>query len=56
MAPFFLKNISQYNILLLAGTFRAEPLPSAGVLSIMQAFCDGGEVGVDGFASYPNAE
>ncbi len=39
-----------------SGTFRAEPLPSAGVLSIMQAFCDGGEVGVDGFASYPNAE
>ncbi len=40
----------------LAGTFHPEPLPSAGVISIMQAFCDGGVEDDDGFMSYPHAE
>jgi hypothetical protein len=38
-----------------AKNFHALPLPSSGVIAIMQAFCDGGHVGDEGFVEFPNA-
>lgn len=36
-------------------TFSAYPLPSAGVIAIMQAFCDNGIRGENGFKDFPNS-
>ncbi|XP_013778187.2 ATP-binding cassette sub-family A member 13-like [Limulus polyphemus] len=35
-------------------TFHAYPLPSAGVIAIMQAFCDNGVLDDNGFFQFPN--
>ncbi|XP_054722736.1 ATP-binding cassette sub-family A member 2-like [Uloborus diversus] len=35
--------------------FSAYPLPSAGVIAVMQAFCDNGVRSDDGFAHFPNS-
>lgn len=35
--------------------FSAFPLPSAGVISIMQSFCDNGQRDEDGFNEFPNS-
>ncbi|KAG8190583.1 hypothetical protein JTE90_014059 [Oedothorax gibbosus] len=35
--------------------FAAYPLPSAGVIAVMQAFCDNGIRDNDGFSSFPNS-
>lgn len=35
-------------------TFHAYPLPSAGVIAIMQAFCDNGVLDNNGFFQFPN--
>lgn len=37
------------------GFFNARPLPSAGVISVMEAFCDGGVPDSSGFLTFPNA-
>ncbi|GAB1604923.1 ATP-binding cassette sub-family A member 2-like, partial [Argonauta hians] len=36
-----------------ASFYAAKPLPSAGVVSIMQAFCDGGSWDQNGFVTFP---
>ncbi|XP_074655833.1 ATP-binding cassette sub-family A member 2-like [Tubulanus polymorphus] len=35
--------------------FHTLPLPSSGVLSVMQAFCDNGEINKDGFVNFPQS-
>ncbi|CAN7993624.1 unnamed protein product [Ixodes hexagonus] len=38
-----------------SSSFPAFPLPSAGVIAVMQAFCDNGVRDSDGFATFPNS-
>lgn len=38
-----------------SSSFLALPLPSAGVIAVMQAFCDNGVRDSDGFATFPNS-
>ncbi|KAM7305191.1 hypothetical protein ISCGN_015088 [Ixodes scapularis] len=38
-----------------SSSFPAFPLPSAGVIAVMQAFCDNGIRDSDGFATFPNS-
>uniref|UniRef100_A0A2R5LDX6 ATP-binding cassette sub-family A member 2 n=1 Tax=Ornithodoros turicata TaxID=34597 RepID=A0A2R5LDX6_9ACAR len=38
-----------------SSSFPAFPLPSAGVIAVMQAFCDNGVRDENGFATFPNS-
>lgn len=38
-----------------SSSFPAFPLPSAGVIAVMQAFCDNGVRDSNGFATFPNS-
>ncbi|GFQ92946.1 ATP-binding cassette sub-family A member 2, partial [Trichonephila clavata] len=38
-----------------ASRFQTYPLPSAGVIAVMQAFCDNGVRDDDGFINFPNS-
>ncbi|GBL93401.1 ATP-binding cassette sub-family A member 2 [Araneus ventricosus] len=38
-----------------ASRFQTYPLPSAGVIAVMQAFCDNGVRDEDGFINFPNS-
>lgn len=38
-----------------SSSFHAVPLPSAGVIAVMQSFCDNGVRDGDGFATFPNS-
>jgi hypothetical protein len=39
----------------IAVQFSAKPLPSSGVMAVMQSFCDDGIRDDDGFDTFPNA-
>lgn len=49
------QNVLTIEYILTLVAFSARPLPSSGLMAVLQSFCDGGVKDEDGFDTFPNS-